>query len=129
MNLTLEVISANGSALGAGRRKVFGPEGGRIGRSPECDWTLPSPNKFISRHQATILCQNGQFYVKAEGGSGVSVNEPGPSIPFGSPRLLKSGDRCISTNTRSSRASRRSRRKPRAAWARTRLDRARRVRP
>jgi type VI secretion system FHA domain protein len=93
MNLTLEVISANGSALGAGRRKVFGPEGGRIGRSPECDWTLPSPNKFISRHQATILCRDGQFYVKAEGGSGVALNDPGASIPFGAPSPVKHGDR------------------------------------
>jgi type VI secretion system FHA domain protein len=93
MNLTLEVISANGSALGAGRRKVFGSEGGRIGRSPECDWTLPSPNKFISRHQATILCRDGQFYVKAEGGSGVALNDPGASIPFGAPSRVNHGDR------------------------------------
>ena len=43
MNLTLEIVSSNGQSLGPARRKVFGPEGGRIGRSPECDWVIPNP--------------------------------------------------------------------------------------
>src|SRR5882672_10515368 len=93
MNLTLEVISANGSSLGAGRRKVFGAEGGRIGRAPDCDWVLLSPDRYISRHHATILYQHGQFYVKAEGENGVAINTPNTLLPINEPHLINQGDR------------------------------------
>jgi type VI secretion system FHA domain protein len=93
MNLTLEVISANGAAMGASRRKVFGAEGGRIGRAVDCDWVLPSPDKFVSRHHATISFKYGQFYVKAEGENGVAVNNPHALLAFGTPSPIKQGDR------------------------------------
>src|SRR5882757_5264089 len=93
MNLTLEVISANGSSLGAGRRKVFGAEGGRIGRATDCDWVLPSPARYISRHHATIICKHGQFYVKAEGENGVAINSPNTMLGFDEPRPIHQGDR------------------------------------
>jgi type VI secretion system FHA domain protein len=93
MNLTLEVVSANGSSLGAGRRKVFGAEGGRIGRATDCDWVLPSPDRYISRHHATILFKYGQFYVKAEGENGVAINSPNALVPFDEPQPIKAGDR------------------------------------
>jgi type VI secretion system FHA domain protein len=93
MNLTLEIISANGSGLGAGRRKVFGVEGGRIGRAPDCDWVLPSPNKYVSRHHATILEADGVFYVKAEGENGVAINSPSALLPFATPSPIQNGDR------------------------------------
>jgi len=93
MNLILEVISPNGSNMGGGRRKSFGPEGGRIGRADDCDWVLPSPDKYVSRHHATVFFKYGQFYVKAEGDNGVAINSPGTLLAFDVPSPLKQGDK------------------------------------
>jgi type VI secretion system FHA domain protein len=93
MNLTLEVISANGSNLGAGRSKVFGAAGGRIGRATDCDWVLPSPRKYVSRHHATVLFANGTYYIKAEGQNEVAINDPNVFLTFGKPSPIRHRDR------------------------------------
>ncbi len=93
MNLTLEVISANGSSLGAARRKVFGADGGSIGRAPDCDWVLPSPGKYVSRHHASIIFKYGQFFVQAEGQNAVGINDPNALLTCETPSPLKQGDR------------------------------------
>jgi type VI secretion system FHA domain protein len=91
MNLTLEIISPNGQSLGAARRKVFGVEGGRIGRSPECEWVLANP--YVSRHHATIRWISGTYYVESTGENGVAVNSPQAMLPQLERRALKHGDR------------------------------------
>lgn len=91
MNLTLEVVSSNGQSLGPARRKVFGPEGGRIGRSPECDWVIPNP--YISRHHATIRWISGTYYVESTGENGVAIGSAQAMIPKLERRPLKNGDR------------------------------------
>jgi type VI secretion system FHA domain protein len=93
MNLTLEVISANGSSMGGARRKVFGEAGGSIGRAADCDWVLPSPDKYVSRHHASVLFKYGQFYIKAEGENSVAVNDPNTQLTADAPSPLKQGDR------------------------------------
>jgi type VI secretion system FHA domain protein len=93
MNLTLEVVSANGSSLGAGRSKTFGSAGGTIGRATDCDWVLPSPNKYVSRHHATVLCANGTYYIKAEGQNEVSINDPNVRLVCGKPSPIRHRDR------------------------------------
>lgn len=91
MQLTLEIISSNGVQLGAARRKVFGPQGGRIGRSLDCDWVLSNP--YVSRHQATVCLRNGTYCIESTGENRVAINSPQASIPPGDPRPLRSGDR------------------------------------
>jgi type VI secretion system FHA domain protein len=91
MNLTLEIVSQNGQSLGAARRRVFGPEGGRIGRSPDCDWVIPNP--YISRHHATIRWISGTFYVESTGENGVAIGTAQAMIPKLERRPLKHGDR------------------------------------
>ncbi|MGH8295117.1 MAG: type VI secretion system-associated FHA domain protein TagH [Steroidobacteraceae bacterium] len=91
MNLTLEIVSANGQSLGPARRKVFGPEGGRIGRSAECDWVLANP--YISRHHATIRWISGSYYIESTGENGVAIGAPQAMIPKLERRPLKHGDR------------------------------------
>ncbi len=90
MNLTLEIVSSNGASLGPARRKVFGPEGGRIGRSPECDWVLPNP--YISRHHATIRWISGTYYIESTGENGVAIGTPQAIVPKLERRALKHGD-------------------------------------
>jgi type VI secretion system FHA domain protein len=91
MNLTLEVVSSNGQGLGVGRRTVFGPEGGRIGRALDCEWVLANP--YISRHHATVRCIDGAYYIESTGENRVAVNSPQASIPPFKPQELHNGDR------------------------------------
>ena len=91
MDLSLEIVSANGQGLGPARRKVFGPEGGRIGRAPDCDWVLANP--YISRHHATVRWISGTYYIESTGENGVAINTPQAMIPQRERRALKSGDR------------------------------------
>lgn len=91
MNLTLEIVSQNGQSLGPARRKVFGPEGGRIGRAPECDWVLANP--YVSRHHATVRWISGTYYIESTGENGVAINVAQAVLPQLERRALKNGDR------------------------------------
>jgi len=91
MNLTLEIVSPNGQTLGAARRKVFGLEGGRIGRAPDCEWVIPNP--YVSRHHATIRWISGTFYIESTGENGVAVSTPQAMLPRLERRALQNGDR------------------------------------
>jgi len=91
MYLTFEVISANASALGNGRRKVFTVDGGRIGRSPENDMVLPGVG--VHRHHATVRFINGVFFVEGVGTNGIAINDPERVLPRNEPYPLKSGDK------------------------------------
>lgn len=91
MYLTFEVISANAAALGAGRRKVFTVDGGRIGRSQENDMVLPGAG--VHRHHATVRFINGVFFVEGVGTNGIAINDPERVLPRNEPYPLKSGDK------------------------------------
>jgi type VI secretion system protein ImpI len=91
MFLTFEVISANASAPGVARRKVFTVDGGRIGRSPENDMVLPGVG--VHRHHATVRFINGVFFVEGVGTNGIAINDPERVLPRNEPYPLKSGDR------------------------------------
>jgi type VI secretion system FHA domain protein len=91
MTLTLEIVSANGGALGSARRKVFGPDGGKIGRALDCEWVLSNP--YISRHHATVQCVRGVYYIESTGENRIAINAPQASIPPHQPRALRNGDR------------------------------------
>ena len=74
MYLVFEVTSANAASLGAGRRKVFTVDGGRIGRAPENDMVLPGVG--VHRHHATVRFINGVFFVEGVGTNGIAINNP-----------------------------------------------------
>jgi type VI secretion system FHA domain protein len=90
MNLTLEVVNLRDPASALVPRKVFGPQGGIIGRSPDCDWVLTNP--YISRHHATVRCIDGLFYIESNSAHGVALNNPQELIPRQERRPLKNGD-------------------------------------
>jgi len=91
MYLTFEVISANASVLGAGRRKVFTVDGGRIGRSAENEMVLPGVG--VHRHHATVRFINGVFFVEGVGTNGIAINDPDRVLPRNEPYPLKTGDK------------------------------------
>lgn len=61
MSLELTVISNKGMEPVGGLAFQVGAGGGVIGRSPECDFVLPDPEKFVSRKHGTFSVVNGQF--------------------------------------------------------------------
>jgi type VI secretion system FHA domain protein len=93
MILTLEVTGPQASSLGAARRKVFGVEGGSIGRLPDNDWVLADP--FVSGRHAIIRFIDGGFYIEDTSRNGVFVNSSEERIVRGRPHLLASGDRIL----------------------------------
>jgi predicted component of type VI protein secretion system len=92
MNLILEVVARDGEPAGSSQlRKVFGVEGGRIGRAADCEWVLLSP--YISRYHANVCCIDEVFYVVATGENGVALNDTEAVLPKLEHRALHSGDR------------------------------------
>ena len=91
MNLVLEIVTREGQIPDGEPRKVFGIEGGRIGRASDCDWVLPSP--YISRYHATVCCIDGAFCIVSTGENGVALNDAQSALPQLEHRTLKDGDR------------------------------------
>ena len=90
MNLILELVSRDGQDPSGEPRKVFGVEGGRIGRASDCDWVLRSP--YISRYHATICCIDGTFHIVSTSENGVALNDAHTMLPQLENRALKDGD-------------------------------------
>jgi predicted component of type VI protein secretion system len=91
MNLILEVVARDGQPSGPQLRKVFGVEGGRIGRAADCEWMLLSP--YISRYHANVFCIDDVFYVVSTGENGVALNNTEAFLPKLEHQALQNGDR------------------------------------
>ncbi|MGO4835846.1 type VI secretion system-associated FHA domain protein [Rhizobiaceae sp. 2RAB30] len=61
-----------------------------IGRSPTADWTLPDPERVVSKTHCRIDRDFSGFVVTDTSTNGVHVNEE--PVGFGLPRLLGNGD-------------------------------------
>ena len=73
-------------------RKAFGPEGGTIGRGPQCHWVLA--DDYVSRLHARVTYRNGQFFIEDAGGkSGVYLNDQ--RLPSEQPHPVRPGDRLL----------------------------------
>ena len=91
VTLTLELTAASGARPGDVSQRVFGEEGGSIGRAPNNTWVL-SHNKVSGRH-ANITCRGGVFYIEDVSRNGISVNSPENRLARSRPYALKTGDR------------------------------------
>ncbi|MBS1816344.1 MAG: type VI secretion system-associated FHA domain protein TagH [Acidobacteria bacterium] len=90
MNLTLEVISPGGNP-GNPTRKVFGEEGGTIGRATNNAWVLMRGE--VSGKHAVISCRAGVFYIQDTSRNGICLNSLSNKLVPQRPYPLKSGDR------------------------------------
>ncbi len=61
MQLVLTITGENGEQLGRDARRVFGNEGGIIGRGNGSTWRLPDPTNTLSACHATIA-HNGRLH-------------------------------------------------------------------
>ena len=97
MNLTLEIIAPHSAQMGTASRKVFGSDGGVIGRVGEIPgdrrdaWVLPHTK--VSKEHARISCVDGAFYIEDTSRNGVGLNSSKNRLAKGRTYPLTSGDR------------------------------------
>jgi type VI secretion system protein len=93
MAIKLRIISDHYRDLGEQRSRVFGVNGGTIGRAPDNDWILPDPKRVLSGHHCEIEYRSGVFWLKDTSTNGVYVNDAEePAFTIG-PIELQDGDR------------------------------------
>ena len=92
MPMTLRILSGPGNLLETETTKVFDEEGGTIGRAPSCDWNLPDPENFVSGNHASVIWQDGEFFLIDTSSNGTYVNNMPKPIPSGKPLLLTHED-------------------------------------
>ena len=92
MRLTLSVSGLRAGLLGSSAIRVFGREGGTIGRSPEADWALPDPNRYLSQFHARILWLHDAFWIEDTSSNGTFVNGAASALGRGARHRLAEGD-------------------------------------
>jgi type VI secretion system protein len=93
MAIKLRVISDHFRELGEQRTRVFGVNGGSIGRAPDNDWVLPDPKRLVSGHHCEVEYRSGAFWLKDTSTNGVFINESEASVAETGPVELQDGDR------------------------------------
>jgi type VI secretion system FHA domain protein len=93
MAIKLRVISDQYRELGEQRSRVFGVNGGTIGRAPDNDWVLPDPSRVVSGHHCEIEYRGGLYWLKDTSTNGVFVNDSDEPVLDRGPVVLRDGDR------------------------------------
>jgi len=93
MAIKLRVISDHYRQLGEQRSRVFGVNGGTIGRAPDNDWVLPDPTRIVSGHHCEIEYRGGAYWVRDLSTNGVFVNDSEVPVAESGPVALQDGDR------------------------------------
>jgi type VI secretion system protein len=93
MAIKLRVISDQYRELGEQRSRVFGVNGGTIGRAPDNDWVLPDPSRVVSGHHCEIEYRGGSYWLKDTSTNGVFVIDSDEPASITGPVVLRDGDR------------------------------------
>ena len=93
MAIKLRVISDHYQELGEHRSRVFGVNGGTIGRAPDNDWILPDTKRLVSGHHCDIEYRSGAYWLSDKSTNGVYVNESDDPVSETGPVSLQDGDR------------------------------------
>jgi type VI secretion system protein len=93
MAIKLRVISDHYRELGEQRSRVFGVNGGTIGRAPDNDWVLPDPARVVSGHHCEIEYRGGSYWLKDTSTNGVFINDSDEPVSVTGPVILRDGDR------------------------------------
>jgi type VI secretion system FHA domain protein len=93
MAIKLRVISDQHRELGEMRTRVFGVNGGSIGRAPDNDWILPDAKRIVSGHHCEIEYRSGTYWIKDISTNGVFINDSEEPASQTGPVELADGDR------------------------------------
>ena len=75
MAIKLRVISDHYRELGENRSRVFGVNGGTVGRAPGNDWVLPDPRRVVSGHHFEVQFHSGKYWLIDTSTNGVFIND------------------------------------------------------
>ncbi|MBB1518547.1 type VI secretion system-associated FHA domain protein TagH [Aquipseudomonas guryensis] len=92
MELVFDVVSAQQFAPGMLTSKSFKKAGGVIGRSEECDWSIPDSKRIISSRHAQVSYSDGHFYLTDTSSNGIQLKDSGASLRRGEPLRIGHGD-------------------------------------
>ena len=93
MAIKLRVISDHYRELGEHRSRVFGVNGGTIGRAPDNDWVLPDEKRIVSGHHCEVEYRGGSYWVRDTSTNGVFVNDSEDPVSDVGAIELHDGDR------------------------------------
>jgi type VI secretion system protein len=93
MAIKLRVISEHYRELGENRSRVFGVNGGTVGRAPGNDWVLPDPRRVVSGHHFEVQCLGGKYWLIDTSTNGVFVNDADEPASATGRIELSDGDR------------------------------------
>lgn len=97
MALSLKITMYKGKPLSEPKLVAFPNGEGTIGRSDDNTLVLPDPDKFVSRHHASIKYENGIYYLTDSSLAGVFIDNEAnlirnDSTPLHNGTLLKVGE-------------------------------------
>jgi type VI secretion system protein len=75
MAIKLRVISDHYRDLRENSSRVFGVNGGTIGRASDNDWVLPDPRRVVSSHHFQVQFHGGRYWLIDTSTNGVFVND------------------------------------------------------
>jgi type VI secretion system protein len=93
MAIKLRVISEQFRELGENRSRVFGVNGGTVGRAPGNDWILPDPRRVVSGHHFEVQFHGGKYWLIDTSTNGVFVNDGDDPASVSGRVELRDGDR------------------------------------
>ncbi len=93
MAIKLRVISEHYRDLGENRSRVFGVNGGTVGRAPGNDWILPDPRRVVSGHHFEVQFSGGKYWLVDTSTNGVFVNDAEDPASTTGRTELHDGDR------------------------------------
>ncbi len=93
MAIKLRVISDHFRSLGEQRSRVFGVNGGTIGRALDNDWVLPDAKRLVSGHHCEIEYRGGEYWLHDRSTNGVWINDADEPVSRSGPLVLRDGDR------------------------------------
>src|SRR5215212_7516399 len=93
MAIKLRVISDQYRVLGDNRSRVFGVNGGTVGRASDNDWVLPDPKRVVSGHHFEVQYHGGSYWLHDTSTNGVFVNESDDPASQQGRVELRDGDR------------------------------------
>jgi type VI secretion system FHA domain protein len=93
MPLLLRVVSAQAKSLGDRYNRVFGTNGGRIGRRLDNDWVLPDPELYVSNLHASVAYRDGRWILTDHSSNGIFINSGSVPLPARTTYVLADYDR------------------------------------
>ncbi|WP_165838314.1 type VI secretion system-associated FHA domain protein TagH [Pokkaliibacter plantistimulans] len=92
MELELSVISYHRLSPGQESVRVFDHRGGTLGRSEQCDWCLPDPERVLSGTHARVEADAEGFVVTDLSTNGLFINRRVEALGKGNRHRLNSND-------------------------------------